>query len=179
MHLSAYLGGLYANFHVDVVVGTPMSGLPDRVPPLTPLQIDGLVRPDYRAFPLPDHCADKLCAVVETHEQTGGTRMSSRVKDLVDLALIARTQAIDGPALRAAILVGTGHRGLLLPTAFTVPDWDSWRAGFTKTMAAAPGEPMTFIAAFELVKRFLNPVMAGPVVGRWDPQSARWLSPSS
>lgn len=81
VHLSAYLGGLYANFHVDVVVGTPMSGQPDKVPPLTPLQIDGLVRPNYRAFPLPDHCADKLCAVVEIHEQTGETRVSSRVKD--------------------------------------------------------------------------------------------------
>ena len=129
VHLSAYLGGLYANFHVDVVVGTPMSGQPDRVPPLTPLQIDGLLRPDYRAFPLADHCADKLCAVIETHEQVGGTRVSSRVKDLVDLALIARSQTIDGPALRTAILAGTGHRGLPLPAAFAVPDWEIWQAG--------------------------------------------------
>lgn len=100
VHLSAYLGGLYATFHVDVVVGTPMSGQPDTVPPLTPLRIDGLARPDYRAFPLSDHCSDKLCAVIETHEQTGDTRVSSRVKDLVDLALIARSQTIDGPACR-------------------------------------------------------------------------------
>lgn len=69
LHLSASLGGLYATFHVDVVVGSAMSGQPDSVPPLTPLHVEGLVRPRYRAFPLPDHCADKLCAVVETHEQ--------------------------------------------------------------------------------------------------------------
>lgn len=93
---------------------------------------------------------------------------------MVDLALIARTQAIDGPALRAAILVGTGHRGLPLPTAFTVPDWEAWKAGFIKTMAVAPGEPMTFVAAYELVKRFLDPVLDGPVPGQWDPQSSRW-----
>jgi len=49
IHLSTYLGGLYATFHVDVVVGTPMmSGQPDLVPPLTPLHIEGLVRPPYR-----------------------------------------------------------------------------------------------------------------------------------
>ncbi|MGH3923826.1 MAG: nucleotidyl transferase AbiEii/AbiGii toxin family protein [Pseudonocardiaceae bacterium] len=179
VHLHAYLGGLYATFHVDVVVGTPMSGQPDTVPPLTPLQIDGLMRPDYRAFPLSDHCADKLCAVIETHEQNGATRVSSRVKDLVDLALIARSQTIDGPALRRAILVGTGHRGLPLPTAFTVPDWNIWRAGFTKTMAATPGKPMAFADALDLVQRFLDPTLAGPIAGQWDPQASRWCPPSS
>ncbi|MGH3923086.1 MAG: nucleotidyl transferase AbiEii/AbiGii toxin family protein [Pseudonocardiaceae bacterium] len=66
VHLSSYLGSLYATFHVDVVVDTSLSGEPDKVPPLTPLRIDGLLRPPYRAFPLPDHCADKLCAIIAT-----------------------------------------------------------------------------------------------------------------
>ncbi|MGH3797135.1 MAG: nucleotidyl transferase AbiEii/AbiGii toxin family protein [Pseudonocardiaceae bacterium] len=129
------------------------------------------VRPDYRAFPLPDHCADKLCAIMETHEQIGGTRVSSRVKDLVDLALIARSHTIDGAALRVAILAGTGHRGRTLPAAFAVPDWEIWRAGFPRTMAAAPGEPMIFTDALNLVKRFLDPVLSGPISGRRDPRA--------
>ncbi len=66
VHLSSYLGSLYATFHVDVVVDTSLSGEPDKVPPLTPLRIDGLLRPPYRAFPLPDHCADKPCAIIAT-----------------------------------------------------------------------------------------------------------------
>lgn len=169
VHLAAYLGGLYATFHVDVVVGTPMSGQPDTVPPLTPLQVDGLVRPPYRAFPLPDHCADKLCAVIETHEQAGSTYVSSRVKDLVDLALIARSQPVDGPALRAAILTGTAHRRLAMPTTFAVPDRDAWRTGFAKTITAAPAEPLGFDDAIQLVKHFLDPVLAGPVTDRWVP----------
>ena len=176
IHLSAYLGGLYATFHVDVVVGTPMSGQPDTVPPLTPLHIEGLVRPSYRAFPLSDHCADKLCAMIETHRQVGGTYVSSRVKDLVELALIARSQTIDGSALRAAILAGTAHRGLPMPTAFAVPDWDAWRTGFTKTIAAAPGEAMPFADAVQLVTRFLDPVLAGPVDARWNPGFG-WSTP--
>lgn len=178
VHLSAYLGGLYATFHVDVVVGTPMSGQPDTVPPLTPLHLEGLVRPPYRAFPLADHCADKLCAIIETHEQAGGIRVSSRVKDLVDLALIARSQTVDGPALRAAILAGTGQRGLPLPTAFAVPDLDAWRTGFTRTASAAPGQPIPFADAVQLVKRFLDPVLAGPVSARWDPHKG-WRPPGS
>jgi len=146
------------------------------VPPLTPLHIEGLVRPSYRVFPLSDHCADKLCAMIETHRQVGGTYVSSRVKDLVDLALIARSQTIDGSALRAAILAGTAHRGLPMPTAFAVPDWDAWRTGFTKTIAAAHGEAMPFADAVQLVTRFLDPVLAGPVDARWNPGFG-WSTP--
>jgi len=57
----------FAVFHIDVVVGTAMSGKPDEVSPQTPLHIDGLVRPSYRTFPLPDHLADKYCTILGTH----------------------------------------------------------------------------------------------------------------
>lgn len=144
VHLCAYLGSLYATFHVDVVVDTFLSGEPDSVPPLTPLRINGLLRPSYRAFPLPDHCADKLCAIIETHEQAGEVRNSTRVKDLVDLALIARTQHVDGSALRTTILSGTAHRRLPLPRSFSVPDLPSWSTGFAKTIGTqSPGHSTT------------------------------------
>jgi Nucleotidyl transferase AbiEii toxin, Type IV TA system len=61
VHVQARLGPrAFAVFHIDVVVGTTMSGEPDLVAPLTPLHIDGLVRPYYRTFPLADHLADKF-----------------------------------------------------------------------------------------------------------------------
>ena len=64
VHVRATLGAkTFAVFHIDVVVGTAMSGEPDEVAPLTPLHVDGLVRPPYRAFPLPDHVADKFCTI--------------------------------------------------------------------------------------------------------------------
>lgn len=90
VHVQARLGPkAYAGFHIDVVVGTAMSGQPDVVPPLTPVQIDGLVRPPYRAFPLADHVADKFCAIITGHSRAGVVNSSSRIKDLVDIALIA------------------------------------------------------------------------------------------
>ena len=178
-HPANLLEAVPDRLHVDVVVDTSLSGEPDRVPPLTPLRVDGLVRPPYRAFPLPDHCADKLCAIIETHEQAGEVRGSSRVKDLVDLALIARTQHVDGSALRTAILSGTAHRHLPLPSSFSVPDLTSWSAGFAKTIATAPGEPMTFTDAVDLVGRFLNPALAGPITGTWDPHGSNWATPTA
>jgi hypothetical protein len=169
---------LYATFHVDVVVDTALTGTPDTLPPLTPLDIEGLQRPPYRAFPLADHCADKLCAIIEIHHHVGQIRESTRVKDLVDLALIARTQQVDGQALRAAIIAGTAHRGLPIPTVFAAPDLPAWRAGFTKTLAAARAEPITFDEALHLVGRFLDPILASPVHRTWDPDRSAWISQS-
>ena len=64
---------------------------------------------------------------------------STRVKDLVDLTLIASTQTLDGAALRTAIAVGAAHRGLALPERFTVPDLAVWRAGYPAKAADVPG----------------------------------------
>ena len=134
VHVRATLGAkTFAVFHIDVVVGTAMSGEPDIVAPLTPLRIDGLVRPSYRAFPLADHVADKFAAILGTHLRGGTMTGSSRIKDLVDIALIATTQPISGPALRAAVLAGAAHRGLPLPDAFAVPDEAVWRRGYPQS----------------------------------------------
>jgi hypothetical protein len=54
-----------------------MRGTPELAPPLPELDFDGLDRPYYRAFPLVD-------------------TVSSRVKDLSHIALIARGQSMSG-----------------------------------------------------------------------------------
>jgi len=179
VHVRALLGAkTFAVFHIDVVVGTVMSGEPDEVAPLTPLHIDGLVRPSYRAFPLPDHVADKLAAILGTHIRGETVTGSSRIKDLVDIALIATTQQISGPALRAAILAGKAHRNLSLPDAFAVPDDAVWRRGYPRSAADAPEPTPTFDEAVSLACALLNPVLKGPVSGNWDPAAARWTSPA-
>jgi hypothetical protein len=94
LQVVAYLGARYAAFHVDVVVGTAMTGVPQTASPLVALTIPGLVRPEYRLFPLADHVADKLFAIVEVHDRADGPHASTRVRDLVDLVLIAKTQQL-------------------------------------------------------------------------------------
>jgi len=127
----------YARFHVDL--GVAMTGEPDLVPPLTPVSLPGLVRPPYRAYPLPDHLADKLCATLEVHpRRDGSVEASSRHKDLVDLAVIAVTQRLDTAAVRTAILSETARRGLVLPRAFIVPDRKTWSAGYATLAREAP-----------------------------------------
>lgn len=175
VHVAARLGPKpFAVFHIDAVVGTSMSGEPDLVAPLTPLSITGLVRPLYRTFPLADHLADKLCAITSTHLSGERVRASTRIKDLVDIALIAATQHIAASALRTAIIVNTAHRGLPIPETFAVPDEAAWRRGYPKVASDAPGPAPSFEQAVELASSLFNPILAGANDGRWDPGAGRW-----
>jgi len=175
VHVRSGLGPVaFSAFHVDVVVGTAMSCEPDEVSPLVRVTIPGLVRPAYRAFPLVDHIADKLCATEETHERAGRRRASTRVKDLVDLALIARSQTIDGHQLRTAIQVGFAHRGLAVPSCFTVPDGAVWRTQFPRVARDAPPPVLAYDDALDLVCRMLDPVLGGSTPNQWDPNRACW-----
>jgi Nucleotidyl transferase AbiEii toxin, Type IV TA system len=177
LRIGAYLGARFATFHVDIVVGTAMSGEPDLAAPLTPLRVEGLLRPSYRVFPVADHLADKLCAITETHQRADGTLMAStRVKDLVDVALIAGSQPVRGAALRRALITGAAHRGLTLPPRFVVPDLDAWRTGYLRRAADAPTEVPSFRDAADVASRLFDPVLAGPLGGSWDPGAGRWLS---
>jgi Nucleotidyl transferase AbiEii toxin, Type IV TA system len=174
IHVVAYLGARYASFHVDVVVGTAMTGTPQAGPPLVQLHIPGLLRPDYRLFPLPDHIADKLCAITEVHNRLDGPHASTRVKDLVDLVLIAGTQRVDAAALSLAIRVGTAHRGLPLPRRFTVPDLELWRRGYPARAKEAAIAVPDFETAVRTVGALLNPILDGTALGTWNPDTARW-----
>src|SRR5262249_14962434 len=58
----------FERFGVDLVTGVVITGRPEEVEPLLPLTIPGLVRPRYRLYPLVDTIADKVMAIVETHQ---------------------------------------------------------------------------------------------------------------
>jgi hypothetical protein len=171
------LGGRpFVEFSVDLVAGQSMAGMPDMVRPLVTVDIPGLLRVNYRVYPLVDHMADKVTACLETHVRGSGTvTASSRYKDLVDLVLIARTQQPVADQLRRALLSETGRRGVKLPVEFVVPG-PLWPAGYEAKVAQMPelGELRRFPAAFALVKAVIDPVLTGTAAGRWDPVKAAW-----
>lgn len=119
-------------------------------------------------LPVADHLADKLCAIISTYGVGGSARASIRIKDLVDIAPIASTQRVSGPVHRSAIVAITTHRGLSIPDEFAVPDEASWRRGFPRVPAYAPGHPLGYDEAVALAGALLNPVPASPLEGEWD-----------
>lgn len=88
------------------------------------LDLRGLQAPTMRLYPVVDHIADKLCATQAVYGASG-ERRSSRVRDLVDLVVLARSQDVDGAALIAALRGEWTHRGLAGTPVFDPPaEWE-------------------------------------------------------
>jgi Nucleotidyl transferase AbiEii toxin, Type IV TA system len=168
----------WARFHVDVVASTVrMTGTPDDVPPLTPLDIPGLERSGYRAYPLVDHVADKTCAVVERYGPD--RRPSTRYKDLVDLVTLARHVRVDAAEQTHALRAEAGRREIPLPATFDAPDRGRWQPGYAAEARRAVGSIATTLdEALSVVRPFLDPILAGTASGRWNPELGTWATPA-
>lgn len=173
----AYLGATeFARFHVDLVTDLPMTGEPDEVGALVPFDIPGLDPVRYRAYPLADHVADKVCAFLEIHPRAlGPAQPSTRYRDLADLALIAHTQTIAADGLRRALESEVRRRELQLPPGLPSPEADGWRAGYARVARDVPGLPERDLdGALATVRRFLDPVLDGTASGSWNPSGLTW-----
>lgn len=75
---------------IDVVYDEVFCDDPVRVSPVSRLVVGDLATADYLLYPIDGTIADKICAITEFHDG----RPPSRMKDLVDLAIIFSTQTI-------------------------------------------------------------------------------------
>jgi hypothetical protein len=175
--ITAYLGATeFARFHVDLVSGVVMTGEPDDVSPLVPIDLPGIASVHYRAYPIVDHVADKVCAFVELHPRAGRPpQASTRYRDLADLAVMAHTQSVAAAGLRAALASESSRRGIELPTTLGAPDAAGWRTGYARVAKDVPGlAERDLEAALTTLKRFLDPVLGGTATGRWWPHRQDW-----
>ena len=162
-------------FTVDTVVGSVITAEPEYRVPEPIVTIPGLESPSFRLYPIVDHVADKLCATFERFGDRGAS--STRVRDLVDLVVIARTQSMEVSALRCAIEAERAHRSLPPIAEYRTPP--SWRTTYPKA-----GRGVVDCAdyprhedAVELVGRFLDPVLSGELdSGVWLPDRLVWAA---
>jgi nucleotidyltransferase AbiEii toxin of type IV toxin-antitoxin system len=174
LHVDAYAGvKRVGEFTVDVVVGSLITAVVERVAPNAVVEVAGLSSPGYLLYPMVDHIADKVCATFELHP--GGERQSSRDRDLVDLVVIARTQSVEALALRMAIEAERLNRNLPPILGYVTPP--GWRATYARLArgVAECREHRTYAEAVDLVQSFLNPVLGDAVAAsRWDPSRQAW-----
>ncbi len=173
--IDAYCGAKKRGaFHVDLVTGSLMTDAADVAPSTAGLEVPGLSTPRVRLYPVVDHIADKLCAIQATYG-VNLDKPSSRVRDLVDLVVFARTQQVDGTALWRAIRGEWTHRGLLGAPEFDPPA--RWESGYSRIARDVPacGPYTTFASAVGLVRTFLAPALDGTARGRrWSPETTTW-----
>lgn len=121
--------------NVDVVVGPAPVGRPEVVEPANRLRLGrSLVTNPYRLYPVTDQIADKVCATMASY---GEDRLaSSRVKDLVDLVVLARTQKVDLAELGVAIATKRALSKIEPFDRLQVPD--DWRSSYAGRPAGCP-----------------------------------------
>ncbi|MGA3031440.1 MAG: nucleotidyl transferase AbiEii/AbiGii toxin family protein [Candidatus Limnocylindrales bacterium] len=167
---------VWASFHVDLVgTGIRMTGEPEDVPPLARVVMPDVEQHGYRVYPLVDHIADKVCAMLEHHGSMGVP--STRYKDLVDLVAIVLVASVHAKPQTTALTSEADRRSLRLPHSFVVPDRGLWEPGY----AAEAGRSLLSIAgtldeALAVVGPFLDPLLGGSAAGKWDSRRLRWVS---
>lgn len=129
------VGKVVARFGVDMVVSEPPIGEIQTMTPRTRLHLPRPVfTADYRLYPIADQIADKIYATVAPRKNSP-VPFSTRVKDLVDLAIYARTQTVFMRPLRVAL----NQRLSALqtpPTQFSIPE--DWRRRFGSRKLRTP-----------------------------------------
>jgi hypothetical protein len=173
--INAIIGGTtWAAFHVVLASSDiRMTGQPEDVPPLLSGVIPEVDQRGYRAYPLPDHVADKVAATYERHGEAD--MPSTRYRDLVDLVSIVTGASIAAIAQRIALESEFERRGLTLPVGFDVPEHQLWKTGYAaearrSLLAVGP----TLEEALMIVRSFIDPVLDGSAIGTWDNGAGTW-----
>jgi hypothetical protein len=175
--VTAFVGDtVWAAFHADLsAADVRMTGEPEHVPPLAAVVMPDVEQHGYRAYPLVDHVADKVCAMIERHGAAGAP--STRYKDLVDLVAIVLAGSVEAGPQTVALRSEATRRGLRLPERLTVPDRALWEPGY----AAEAGRSLlptarTLDGALATVGPVLGPLLDGTARGTWHPRDRRWTS---
>ena len=123
-------GRRFVGFHVDIGIGDDLIEPTDRIEGEGWFDFAGLPRPEFRMISSEQQFAEKLHAY--TRPRTDGD--NSRVKDLVDLLLLMRTQ-MEPPRLRENIERTFAHRATHAMPEELLPPPESWRERFSELAA--------------------------------------------
>jgi hypothetical protein len=172
-HARAELAGRpFEDVTVDVGFDDPVLDDPDILAGPDLLSFADIPPVEVPALPLEQHVAEKVHAYTRVY--TGG-RSSTRVKDLLDMAMIESLFCFEASRLRRAIestfVARSTHP---LPSELPPPP-SQWRTAYRRAASEVGLDP-DVSAGYELAKRFLDPILAGavPAEASWDPKRHAW-----
>jgi hypothetical protein len=172
-HVRAELAGrIFDEFVLDVGFDPPVGVRFERLRGPDLLAFADIAPVEVASLPIEFHVAEKLHAYSRGYGS--GALASTRVKDLVDLALIATEASLDARRLRSALEETFERRAVHgLPASLPRPPAD-WRVPYGR-MARTMGLEAELGAGFDLARQMLDPILASDVrSGTWDPVSRRW-----
>ncbi len=163
-------GRSFETFHVDVGMGDPLIEPAEKL--TTPALLDFAdIQPSVvPCYPLTQQIAEKVHAYTRPYS----TRESTRVKDWVDLLLMAELGKIHGPTLLQALHATFSVRGTHpLPMRLPKPS-SAWSTTFRRLSREVGLGYRTLADASDAMARFLDPVLQGQAIGIWNPMTWVW-----
>ena len=165
---------IFEQFIVDIGFADPITWTPDTIRTSSFLLFADIAPVELPAITLPQHIAEKVHAYTATYGPSN--RPSTRPKDLVDILLIADSEAIEASDLRAALTATFENRTRQpLPANLPAPP-PSWEEPYRRLAEEVGIEP-DLQAAFSRAAAFLDPVLASREDRRWDAKGRTWTTP--
>jgi len=172
-HVRSLLAGrLFEEVVIDVGFDLPDGWDPELVEGPDLLGFADIDPVEAPALPLELQVAEKVHAYTRGYGDSGAP--STRVKDLIDLVIIATGAALDAATLARALKETFEHRDRHeVPKRLPEPpaEWATPYAGLAREVDLPPD----LAEAFRVASAVLDPVLDGSVAdGSWDHRQSRW-----
>ena len=161
---------VFEEFHIDVGIGDPVLDEAQRLTAPAFLEFAEIQPSIIPCYPITQQIAEKIHAYTRPHR----SGESSRVKDFVDILLLAKIGTIDSVRLTKAIQA-TFEARITHPLPPELPDPPhEWYRPYQKMAAEVDVGFRTLDAANLAVKEFLNPILGNEATDQWDPGTWSW-----
>lgn len=163
-------GRTFERFHIDIGIGDPLVDPAEylRTPAL--LEFADIKPTIVPCYPITQQIAEKFHAYTLPHP----SGESTRVKDMVDILLLAELGEIDSERLLLAIQATFNIRQThILPNRLPQPP-GNWSQPFQRMAEEVELGYGSLDEATEAMQQFLNPVLSSEIIGSWDPNHWNW-----
>lgn len=171
----ARLAGLeFVAFHIDLSSGDALVDPPDLLQGSDLLQFAGIAPVEFPVYPVAQHLAEKLHVYTLPRAQE-----NTRVRDLVDLVVIAAAEKVEADRLSRSVDATFAVRGTHpIPERLSEPP-ASWEQPFAVIAAEAVNLLTTDLReGHALAVRFWDPFLSNGAVHQiWLPDQRRWSRP--
>lgn len=163
-------GRRFEDFHIDVGTGDPIVEAPEILETPGLLEFAGIVPVRVPTYPLTQQIAEKLHAYTRPY----GRAQNTRVRDFVDMLLIASVVRLDAANLWKAIQATFEARSThLIPKELPAPP-TRWSASFLKLIDELELGQDDLDQGSRAARSFLNPILTGSDTGTWNPLNWAW-----
>lgn len=164
-------GRRFEQFPVNVALSEHPTAPSERLPIPSLLDFADIQPIEIPVIALEQHIAEKVHAYTATYGPQ--EQQSTRIKDLIDLLLIADLATPHAEDLRDSLDATFRNRARQpLPSALPAPP-PGWTTPYARASEAV-GLPSDINTAHADTATFLNPVLAGIATGCWNPTEKRW-----